>query len=243
MEKTAPSVEIFVSVRDEEHFIQFFYDFYRKRFSNLTINFVDRGSIDRPVEISRNLGINVTSEPEEFFSDLTNMNYKNSCWKNSTADFVIIQDLDELIDVNDDFLSDPDISAVQAEAWDMIGDGQQIADITKAVRLPFYDKIMVFRTKNFSAINFKPGAHVCRPIYNVANPVFRTARMYHYNRLSLEFILEKYARRRKLLSQENLENQWGYQYLFSEEKLRAEHQSLLSESQNIFETKNFEETT
>jgi hypothetical protein len=234
MKKTAPSVEIFVSVRDEEHFIQFFYDFYNKRLSNLTINFVDRGSIDRTVEISRNLGIHVTSEPEENFSDLTNMNYKNNCWRNSTADFVIIQDLDELIDVNDDFLRDAEVSAVQAEAWDMIGEGQQIADITKAVRLPFYDKIMVFRRKDFNAINFKPGAHVCRPIYNVPKPIFRTARMYHYNRLSLEFVLEKYARRRKILSPENLENRWGYQYLFSEDQLRAEHQSLLSESVKIF---------
>ena len=232
-----PSVEIFAVIRDEEKFLEFFYNFYKRRLTNVSFSLLDMGSVDQTLEIAKRLGINVDSQFEEHFSDSTNMQYKNECWKNSKADYVIIQDLDELLDIDDDFLMTHRFSAIQAEAWDMIGEGQPLPDITKAVRLAPYDKIMMFKVSDFQEINFKPGAHRCAPKYKVSKPIFLRRPMYHYNRLSVDYTLDKYARRRQRLSQENLEKKWGFQYLFSEEDIRNEHQKLLNKAIHVLPTK------
>lgn len=231
---TAPSVEIFSVVRDEEKFIEFFFNFYEKRFSNLTFNLLDMGSIDKTIEIATGLGIKIINGYEEYFNDRTNMEYKNNCWKNSKADFVIIQDLDELLEVDDNFLINTEFSAIMAEAWDMVGEGQPIQDIVKAVRLPFYDKCMMFKTNHFYELQFSPGAHSLKWGSNVRNPVFIRRPLYHYNRLSLQYVLEKYKKRKARLSQENIDKGWGVQYLLSENEITSEYSNTLSRAIDIF---------
>jgi len=233
-EMTAPSVEIFSVVRDEEKFIEFFFNFYEKRFSNLTFNLLDMGSIDKTIEIATGLGIKIINGYEEYFNDRTNMEYKNNCWKNSKADFVIIQDLDELLEVDDNFLINTEFSAIMAEAWDMVGEGQPIQDIVKAVRLPFYDKCMMFKTNHFYELQFSPGAHSLKWGSNVRNPVFIRRPLYHYNRLSLQYVLEKYKKRKARLSQENIDKGWGVQYLLSENEITSEYSNTLSRAIDIF---------
>jgi len=233
---TAPSVEIFSVVRDEEKFLKFFYEFYKKRLSNVTFNLLDMGSVDKTIEIAKSLEIKITNGYEEYFSDRTNLEYKSNCWKNSTADFVIIQDLDELLDVDDAFLINNEFSVIQAEAWDMVGKGGPIEDIAQAVRLKFYDKWMMFKTSHFYELQFSAGAHSLSWGSNISNPIFLTRPMFHYNRLSLEYVLEKYNARKARLSQENIEKGWGVQYLLSENEIIEEYASTLDRAIDILPT-------
>ena len=200
----------------------------------MKFSLVDMGSVDRTIEIAQGLGMNIDSRFEEKMSEQTNIDFKNSCWRNSTSDFVIIQDLDELLDVNDNFIINNRFSAIQAEAWDMVGEGESLGEITKAIRLPFYDKLMMLRVADFNDIKYSPGAHSCIHSCNISDPIFLRRPMYHYNRLNLDYVLKKYESRRARLSQENIENGWGYQYLLSESEIRDEHAAILNKSIHIF---------
>jgi len=230
----APSVEIFTVVRDEEKFIEFFYNFYKERLSNVKFTLLDMGSVDRTIEIAQKLGISIESRFEEKMSEQTNIDFKNTCWLNSKAEFVIIQDLDELLDVSDNFLINNKFSAIQAEAWDMVGEGQPLDEITKAVRLPYYDKLMMLRVADFKDIKFSPGSHWCTYSCNISNPIFLRQSMYHYNRLSLDYVLKKYETRKSRLSKENIDNGWGVQYLLSENQIREEYAEALATAIHIF---------
>ena len=230
-----PSVEIFAPVRDEEEFVSFFYEFYSSRLSRVAFTFFDKGSSDNTVEMSLNLGIRVVVDPEEYFNDSVQIKLKNSCWKNSTADFVIIQDLDELLDVDDAFLCAHEFDAIQAEAWDMVGEGQDLKDIKRGVRLPKYDKFMMFKPSKFSEINYTPGAHTCDPKFkdNSRYPVILQRPMYHYNFRSLDYVLKKYNSRKSRLSEENIVKKHGVQYLQPAETTEGEYKSKLSSSLHI----------
>ena len=229
-----PSVEIFVPVRNEEKFLKYFHDFYQSRLSNVAFTLLDMGSVDSTVDIANNLGMNIVIRPEQFFSDRTNFEFKSTWWRNSKADFVIIQDLDELLDIDDEFLISNEFSCIQAEAWDMVGEGQPFGEITKAVRLPFYDKCLMFKVSDFFELEFSPGAHQVAWASNIPNPVFLSRPMYHFNRLSLDHVLQKYESRRTRLSEENIESGWGVQYLLSEAEIREEYAGTLDTAIHIF---------
>jgi len=228
------SVEIISIVRNEEVFLEFFYDFYRERFSDVTFSLVDMGSTDGTIELAKKLGMNLELRHEEFFSDMTNVELKNTLWQSSKKEYVIIQDLDELLDVDDDFLKNNEFSMIKAEAWDMVGEGQAIKDITKAVRLPEYDKCMMFKVKHFSQLSFSAGAHYLHWKSNIKGVQILRRPMYHYNRLSLEYVIEKYKSRQARMSKENIEKNWGFQYQLSEKAIREEYTQTINNSIHIF---------
>jgi hypothetical protein len=84
------------------HLLPFTVQFYKKRFSAdyLQITIYDNESQDGSAELARALGCRVmTHSTSNEFKDGAHMRIKNECWKDSKADWVIVADMDEWVDI------------------------------------------------------------------------------------------------------------------------------------------------
>jgi hypothetical protein len=115
-------VEIFTITFNSMYIMPFFIEHYRERFPDVVINVYDDGSSDNTTSYCRNMGCNVvdieqtndclsTEDRLKWAVDVPNWAVKatphitkintirDKYWRNSTADWVIVVDHDELVDV------------------------------------------------------------------------------------------------------------------------------------------------
>jgi hypothetical protein len=152
--------------------------------------------------------------------------FKNNIWKNSKADYVIVIDVDEFINIPKDVGI---CSILQCEGWDMIGDGVQNPDeITEGVRNGYYDKCCVFSPKDISEINYGIGGHLCDPIGNM---IFynEKVKMFHMKYLSEEYALKNFSSIKNSLSSINLKIGWSRHYLVEGEEVSKKYKQLFQE--------------
>ena len=118
--------ELFCPVYNEEYLLPYTVDFYRSKVGedNIIFNFYDNGSTDNTVKVAKSLGCNVGEyETNGEIRDDLLMRFKNSIWKKSLADFVIVVDCDEWVDINPELLVGKTIQG--SVGYNMIGDGTE----------------------------------------------------------------------------------------------------------------------
>jgi len=128
-------------------------------------------------------------------------------------------------------IPDPSCIAVQCEGWNMMGqDGQEFDTIDKGVRDANYDKCVLFSPK-LVEINYGLGCHVCNP---VGGPKIKNeSKLLHYCNLGEEYIVNRRKKWRERMSQFDRQHGMGYQYLFSEEKMRQDYRNSLAQSVKV----------
>ena len=94
----------------------------------------------------------------------TLMNIRNNCWKDSEAQWCLVVDADELVDVNvlclENWLED----IIQCEGYEMFGTEEDtIQTLTQGCKSAGYCKPVLFKKDSFKEINFAPGSHTCSP--------------------------------------------------------------------------------
>jgi len=224
-------ITIYTLTYNEELLIQFMISHYRKRFPNCAIVIYDNSSTDRTVEIAKRNNCEVRSyNTNNQLDDGLHMDIKNNCWKDSKTDWVLVCDLDELLDIYEEELKNEEIlgySIIRSEAWGMVNleDNYNIHNIKYGNRTPSYDKDLLFNKKYIREINYGAGCHDHSPgppegsIVRYSNNKYK---IFHYKYINpnLEVIKSKETSER--LSNINKKNNWGIQCLRTEEEIRVE---------------------
>ena len=221
-------ITVYTLTYNEELLIQFMIDHYRKRFPGCRIVFYDNLSDDRTAAIAFHNNCEVIPfDTGGQFQDRRHMDIKNNCWKDAKTDWVLMCDLDELLDINEaELKADEQLgtSIIRSEVYDMINmkGNLDIAGMKYGVKSDAPGKFCLFNKKDISEINYGPGCHICNPVGDVIYSR-KAYKLFHYSSINENVTIEKFNVLRKRLSPENLANGWGIQYLMTPEEIREEY--------------------
>jgi len=217
-------ITIYTFTYNEEVLIQFMIDHYRARFPNCHIIINDNSSTDKTIEIAQSNGCEIRNyNSNGTLDDGLHVHMKNSCWKDSKTDWVLVCDLDELLDINEEQLKQEEINGntkIKSEGYTMVNmeENLDIPSITYGFRDGGYDKDVLFNKKFISEINYSTGAHQCNSIGQIqySNPY----KLYHYKSISPNYCVARCADTAKRLSAANKSNGWGGACLRTEQAIR-----------------------
>lgn len=229
-------ITIYLLTYNEEVLLPFTTSFYRSRFPDARIVLYDNESTDRTTEIASDLNLEVIPYyTNKKLMDKMFHQIKNTCYSVAETSWVLVSDIDELLDINQ-YQLDQEISVgntiIQSTGYDMVN-LEDVPDpnlITHGVRNKIYDKKLLFDHDKVS-INYEIGAHRAVPkgVVQYSKPY----PLYHYKYLSPEYLIDKYAGYRSRLSQENKDNNWGGQCLDSDDSIRGHFKTLREQAVKI----------
>lgn len=213
--------ELFCPVYNEEYMLPYMVNWYKKRVgeNNIVFNIYDNGSTDNTVTLIKELGCNLGKyETNGQVRDDLLLNWKNSIWKGSTADFVIVCDCDEFVDIQVNQLID--FTILPTIGYNMVGVAEETPDtINCGVLAEEMSKTCVFSPKEITNINYIHGAHTCTPEGNIKTAP--AVALYHMKFISAQYVVDKYQSSQKRLSKINKKHGWGFQYEMEEGAIRT----------------------
>lgn len=224
-------ITIYTIAYNEELQIQFTIDHYRKRFHDCKIVVYDNMSTDNTALIAKNNNcVVIPYDTNNTIMDSKYLEIKNNCWKTASTDWVLICDVDELLDINESQLQEEAFhgnTIIKSKGFNMINmeDNYDLDNITYGVRSEPYDKYYLFNKAYINNINYMPGCHKANPIglIKLSNEYYNA---YHFNFINIDLSIKKYKEYGKRLSPENIKNGWGFHYLYTEEKIKDEFTAL-----------------
>ena len=213
---TAPFITIYTITYNEEALMKFMIDHYRSRFPGCHIVVYDNNSTDRTPEICSNNGCEIRHyNANNQLDDGLHMRIKNTCWKDANTDWVLMCDLDELLEINEEQLKQEEaagVTRIKSEAWTLVNmvddvSHEALAKIDGGFRDPGYDKYLLFNKKHIKEINYNPGAHGCSPVGHIVDS--KIYYLYHYQYIHADIFVAKRMETAKRLSIANKKNGWG----------------------------------
>jgi len=227
------NITVYTMCYNAERLLPFFLDHYSKFATEIII--YDNESTDKTVSIASKhplvTKIN-TINTDNTVNDQILIDFKNTCWKDSTSDYVIVVDVDELLyhpNIISFLKENRDFLIFKPCGYDMIcetfpnNNSSIISQIKKGNRNGMFDKSCIFNPKLIKDINYNHGAHVCNPSYinsEVKNPYFYSEnyecelKLLHYKYLGLDYFIQKNTRNKKRLSKLNLATGWSIEYTY-----------------------------
>jgi hypothetical protein len=208
--------------------LEFAYNFYKSRFPSAKFVLYDNGSTDGSVELAEKLGYEIRPfETNNQLDDSTIISLKNNCWRQDDTDWVLVADMDELIDINEEKLlkqQEIGVNIIATFGYNMVNTDTELRldEITDGFREDsLYDKSLIFNKKFVHNIEWAVGAHYCNP--NGENIAFSSDRfnLLHYKYLDEDYIVNRYRLFKDRLSQNNRNNNWSWHYSIEEHQLRA----------------------
>jgi len=215
------TIETYCLARNEEKMIPYLMRHYGQ-FSKVIL--LESNSTDRTVEIAKSMGADVWSfQSKDEINDLWFLELKNNCWKESTADWVIIIDSDE-------FVFHPNLVKVLEETKATIFEPRLFNMYSKkfpTTNKQIYNEIKygvedrrkmnLFRPKEITEINYTAGCHSAKPEGNVILSD-KDIKTLHMRFLSLEYVLQRNKESLRRLSELNKQMGWGF-HLYHEETM------------------------
>lgn len=213
-------IETFIICCNEQKLIHYIMRHY-SAFSQVTI--LDTGCTDRTVEIAQSYGARIERVHSDGMNDFHNRYLKNSCWKGSTADWVITVDADEFVVPDLELMETTYANIITTDWYEMY------SEVFPTTQGQIYDevtlghlgrtKLNVFRP-TLKETNFDTGCHKSNPIGELV--YVKGMKTLHFRHLGLEYILERNARTRQNMSRENIERGLSIHFNYTEEKVREE---------------------
>lgn len=228
------NIDLHILCYNESDVIRLVLRHYKKFCRHLFV--YDNHSTDNSRQIAEEEGAIVHLFGTKFFDDQVNMDTKNSCWKGSDADFVIVCDMDEVL-----FCDPKDIElhstlhgtqshVFKPQGWQIMSDLMPVNDlleITNGYRFDNYSKCILFDPW-LKAMNFNLGAHKCSPVspngIEVEVSEF-TSSMYvlHYKHIGgLQRTIDRYKEYKPRMSPFNRKHGHGKHYNRSVASLKQE---------------------
>ncbi|WP_230470608.1 glycosyltransferase family 2 protein [Flavobacterium cheongpyeongense] len=224
------TVELYLLCFNEEKMIRHTLNYYSKFCSKITI--IDNQSTDDSMRLAstyKNVVFKSLDSGNEFVEDKLTAS-KNNCWKGSTADYVIVCDMDEFL--YDENLQEKLVQAKQQNiilpavmGYNMMSH-EFPADYKKGiteqvkhgVRSERFDKQIIFDPKKIKEINYRPGAHLCNPVfYENSNVDSRIElKLLHYKYLGKDYVYKKHKVYVNRMSEISRKKKHGYEYLEGE---------------------------
>lgn len=212
--------------------LQFMIDHYRTRFPGCRIVVHDNMSTDNTVEIAlvNNCEI-IQFDTDNYLNEPRLTEIRNNCWKNATTDWVLVCDMDELLDISEAELKEEErigTTIVRAEAYDMVDMDNRldISAMKYGVRDTGHDKSYLFNKKFISEINYTLGAHASKPIGTVLYSG-KAYKAYHYWYKNYNETVKEYKIMRARINPENIKN-GDSAYAETPEELRDEYAAVRS---------------
>lgn len=208
-------LEIYTFTFDEAHILPHFVMHYRTIDPCCSINVFDNGSTDGTREIAESMGCTVQIfDTGGRRSDVAMSAIKNSCWKASAADWVVVCDCDEFLHVSRHSLAaevKKGASILRVHGFEVVGaKGFPLRRIRSYPSI-WYCKSICFRPSKINDINYSPGAHHCSPRGSV---VFSRShyRLDHFRYISYRLLLKKHLRHYRRSNLEEAASGYGIGY-------------------------------
>lgn len=239
-----PIVHYYAVCWNEERMLPLMFDYYSKFVEKFVI--YDNGSTDGSRDmIEARKDSKVIDFVTDGFDDQAHNEIKNKCWKASRgkADFVVVCDMDEFL-YQDDLtralqdMKNNGCTIVRPKGYDMYSETYPsvsrpiVEQVNRGVRNPKYDKCILFDPHAIVEINYLPGAHESHPL-GVVKWADNEMKLLHFKNLGLEDLLQRNRLYMQRLSKNNLENEWGLEYLRNEESLASEFHANLKLAERI----------
>ena len=224
-----PIVHYYAVCWNEEKMLPFMFDYYGQFVDHFTI--YDNYSTDKSETIiNSHSNANIIKFQTDGFNDNVHNDIKNNCWKQSRgkADYVIVCDIDEFI-YNTDIhqvlseLKKSRFTIVKPFGYNMYSteyptQGKSLTDqVKRGIRVPMFDKCILFNPHAIVEINYKPGAHECHPWGRVKVCRNEDIKLLHYKNMGLEQLIARNRLYASRLSNENKEKGYGAEYLKKEQ--------------------------
>jgi hypothetical protein len=177
----------------------------------------------------------------------TYLNIKNTCWKGSDADWVIVCDMDEIIHHENiiEVLTNTRANHIVTEGYEMISEtlptteGQIYDELKFGHFKPDYSKACLFKPSEVTNINFGPGCHLSSPAGpNIISIQDSGIKLLHYKYLNREVLIKKYDHYRVRQSEEMILMGWGNYQQWDADVINSQFDSWLSISTNIIDNGN-----
>ena len=232
-----PIVHYYAVCWNEEKMLPFLFQYYDQFVDHYSI--YDNYSDDHSEEIIKKHGNAdiVKFSMDGQINDYIYQDIKNNCWKQSRgkADFVIVGDIDEFlyhkgIQQTLSLLKTDQFSIVKPFGYNMYSteypthstDKPITEQVKRGIRVPMFDKCILFDPHAIVEINYKPGAHECHPWGRVKWYRSEDIKLLHYKNIGLKQLLERNSHYASRLSKENIEKHYGAEYLKKEQLIIQE---------------------
>ncbi|MEI6406279.1 MAG: glycosyltransferase family 2 protein [Actinomycetes bacterium] len=231
------SVDIYVPCFNEERIIPYLHKWYAHRLPGASFHIFDNESSDNTVAAALDLGCTVTTfSTSGQYDEGSLRDLRNSAWKTSTAEYVIVCDADEFLEVDEVLLGNQKPVLVKGIGYNMFGDGTQSLDqIDRGLRNTWYDKWLCFRPDSIIDMRLSEGSHTAQPEYRQSSMAenFVERPLYHYRAFDVDDLVAKFRRNAERMSAINRERNWGTHYLTQEPELREKYRRSLLEAEII----------
>jgi glycosyltransferase involved in cell wall biosynthesis len=231
-------ITIYTIAYNESLFLQFMIDHYRSRFPGCHIVVYDNYSTDNTVEIAKanNCYIRYFNTNNQI-NDLKYLEVKNHVWKQALTDWVLVCDVDELVDISEQTLKEEErlgSTVIKFAGYNMVNmsDNLDISSIKYGVRSLDYDKRYLFNKKFVEEINYKPGCHQAEPTGHIVVSD-KNYLAYHYKYFNLDYLVARHKLFSSRLSSINKENYWGNSYQYNEIEITALFQLMRDRAKQI----------
>ena len=220
-----------------------------KRFARHVYVF-DNGSTDGSIEFLKQYDW-ITVEhfgKDTEKSNALNSNIKNTKWKGSDADYVVVCDLDECLVGKDVIKTLEDCkkrgaTIVETEWYDFINpqneipqyeEGKTLYEVSPYATRNKTSKTLVFDPKKITDMNYGVGAHRCYP-KGIIKKFKPTGLFVHHinNCLCLDYKLKRYEMQNARRSAEDKRKGWGIHYGWDKERSTRGYNDFLKNKTNF----------
>lgn len=229
-------IEAFVIVWNEIDIIQLTIDHYKQFCDKIT--FFDNHSDDGTQEVILKNGCELkTFGQKGVLNDKDYINIKNSCWKQSIADWVIVVDCDEIVHHSaiKRVLQESTGTIFKTIGFNIYSNDMpqnSYLEITNGVYSENYSKLCVFSPK-IKDINYVYGAHVARPTGDIRYCKDKLLVLHYRNIGGVRRIIDRHAQYRNRMSDFNKKWQLGIHYLQDDETRKRDWEDFYTISNQI----------
>ena len=229
---------------NESEMLTMYLDHYTKSFPDCKINIFlsnfPANYYGREISLLKMYGCNIKTveldSMEKYYKNIINeevknylekdKNFKNSIWKSSTSDWVIICDIDEILSIDTQELKKIKSDVIEFVGYNMIryNKKSKFKDLTYGIKDKRYNKTCIFKP-SVEEMNFSLGQHRCNPTTDKINK--GKYKLLHYKKSNVDkFIIKDVELVRTDIDEEVSQN-----YIFKK---------IMSSSININQSKNQE---
>lgn len=233
-------IEAFILCFNEEKMIEHTLNYYSTFCDK--INVIDNQSTDQSIQIVEekfpNVNVIELDTDGEYREDVQ-IHIRNTCWKNSEADYVIMCDMDEfLYDENLSLklkmLKEKNITIPVVSGYNMVSDSfpqnyktSIVNQVVNGVRDRTFDKSIIFSPKDIVSMNFGPGSHYCHPelIESKTDPLLEF-KLLHFKYIGKKYLYDKHESYSSRMSEINKKNKFGFEYDLGKEHIDKVYKNL-----------------
>lgn len=197
----APYVHVYLFCYNELRLLPVTVGYYQRVFPHCKITICDNCSTDGSVELATSLGCNIHSfSTDNNLNEFVHQELRNNLWKNSSAEWIVFCDMDEMLMISEADLVTESIAGtnlIRTEGRQVLArcDDHYASDIDDLLSLdtyvldPIYNKPICFRRLHVTNLVFNYGGHKVSTSSDHYSE--RTYPMWHFNYLGLPWLLRK----------------------------------------------------